>query len=198
VNPKQIELFPKQTEIDADGYGNLVKLPLGFHREKRKWSTFLDVKTLEPLPKNVVFEAEGASFSEEDLEKILQLAEVPPQIQIKLCKTVYKASRKIRPCLTEALKTGLRGTKENHEMRLAIAVEYLAAKFPVDQICSLFKSQVDYSERKTRYQIEHAQKKGYRPFKCSKIKSFGFCIGEACPIFRKTKRVFEREVEALQ
>jgi len=198
VNPKQLELFPKQTEIGSEGFGSLVKLPLGFHQVEKKWSEFLNLETFEPLPKKAILEAEGVSFSQEDLEKIVQLAEAPPQVQVKLCKTVYKSSQKIRPCIIEALKIDLRGSKEHHRMRLAIAIEYLAAKFPVDQICFLFKSQKDFSEEKARYQIEHAKKKGYKPFKCSKIKSLGFCIGEACPIFRKTKRAFEREVEALQ
>jgi len=198
VNPKQLEVFPKQTEIGSDGFGNLVKLPLGFHQVEKKWSKFLNLETFEPLPREALFDVEGVSFSEEDLEKIVQLAEAPPQVQVKLCKTVYKSSRKIRPCIIEALKTDLRGSKEHHRMRLAIATEYLAAKFPVDQICSLFESQSDYSEKRTRQQIEHAKMKEYKRFKCSTIKSLGFCIGEACPIFRRTKRVFEGAVEALQ
>jgi hypothetical protein len=198
VNPKQLELFPKQTEIDSEGFGNLVKLPLGFHRVEKKWSKLLDLETFEPLPKTALFDARGVSFSEEDLEKIEQLAEAPPQIQTKLSKTVYKSSRKIRPCILEALKTDLRKTKEHHLMRLAIATEYLAANFSVEEIRDLFKTQKDYDEKEATRQIRHAKKKGYKPFKCSKIKSLGFCIGEACPIFRRTKRTFEREVEALQ
>ncbi len=83
-------------------------------------------------------------------------------------------------------------------MRLAIAVEYLAAKFSEEETRDLFKTQLDYDEKEATRQIRHAKKRGYKPFKCSKIKSIGFCIGEACPIFRKSKRAFEREVEALQ
>jgi len=173
-------------------------LPLGFHRVEKKWSKFLDLETFEPLPKTSLLDAEGVSFSEEDIEKIEQLAEAPPQIQTKLSKTVYKSSRKIRPCILEALKTDLRKTKEHHLMRLAIATEYLAANSSVEEIRDLFKTQMDYDQREATRQIEHAKKKGYKPFKCSKIKSLGFCIGEACPIFRRTKRDFEREVEALQ
>jgi len=197
INPNTIELFPKQTKIDPDGFGNCIKLPLGIHQEEKKWSKFLDLKTLQPLPKKAILYAGGVSFSEKDLAKIVQLAEAPPAIQIKLSKTVYKRSKKIRPCILEALKADLRKTQGHHLMRLAIATEYLAADYPVEEIRDLFSSQLDYDPKKTMTQIEHAKKKGYKPFKCSKIKTLGFCIGEACPIYRRTQRNFEREVEAL-
>lgn len=197
VNPNTIELFPKQKEIDPDGFGNCIKLPLGLHQREKKWSKFLDLETLQPLPKEAILEAEGVSFSEKDLEKIVQLAEAPPQIQIKLCKTVYKQSKNIRPCIIEALKTDLRGSQEHHKMRLAIATEYLAANYSLEEIRDLFSSQLDYDEKESTTQIEYAKKRGHKPFKCAKIKTLGFCIGEACPIFRRTKRTFERAVEAL-
>lgn len=197
INPNTVELFPKQKKIDSDGFGNCIKLPLGFHQEEKKWSKFLNLETLQPLPKEAILDAEGVFFSEKDLAKIVQLAEAPPAIQVKLCKTVYKRSKKIRPCILEALKTDLRKTKEHHLMRLAIATEYLAADHPLEEVRNLFSSQLDYNEKETTKQIEYAKKRGYKPFKCSKIKTLGFCISEACPIFRRTKRTFEREVEAL-
>jgi len=36
------EIFPKQTEIEKDGFGNLVKLPLGIHLSTKKFSCLLD------------------------------------------------------------------------------------------------------------------------------------------------------------
>jgi hypothetical protein len=36
------EIFPKQVKVDEDGFGNLVKLPLGVHRKTGKRSYFLD------------------------------------------------------------------------------------------------------------------------------------------------------------
>jgi len=198
VNHKEVELFPKQTMIE-NGFGNCVKLPLGLHRVENKWSRFLEHETLQPLPRESILHAQGASFSEKDLEKIIQLAKAPSQIQRKLCRTIYKsATRKIRPCIIEALKADLKGDMEHHKMRLAIAVEYLAAKFSVDQTLALFKDQTDFNEVKTRYQVEHASRKEYKPFKCSKIRGLGFCIGESCPIYRRNQRDFDREVATLQ
>jgi len=43
------ELFPKQEEVPPDGFGNLVKLPLGIHRVSGRRAVFVDPETLEPL-----------------------------------------------------------------------------------------------------------------------------------------------------
>jgi hypothetical protein len=72
LNPKQIEVFPKQGELDdARSFGNLVKLPLGFHRVEKKWSRLLNPETFEPLPNEVLLNCWGVSFSEADLAKMM-------------------------------------------------------------------------------------------------------------------------------
>ena len=76
LNPKQIEVFPKQTTLTKDRpFGNLVKLPLGFHQVEKKWSQFLDLESFEPLPSTCLFNVEGISFSETDIDKILSFQE---------------------------------------------------------------------------------------------------------------------------
>ena len=85
LSPKQVELFPKQSELDGlRSYGNLVKLPLGFHRVEKKWSRFLDPQTFEPLPNEVLLDCWGLSFSEADLAKIMSFEE-KKNVQLKLC-----------------------------------------------------------------------------------------------------------------
>lgn len=72
LNPKEVEVFPKQTELTKDRpYGNFVKLPLGFHQEERKWSRILDPETFEPLPVEALLSCWGISFSEVDIAKIM-------------------------------------------------------------------------------------------------------------------------------
>lgn len=72
LNPKQIEVFPKQDELtEAAPYGNFVKLPLGFHRVEKKWSRLLNPETFEPLPLEHLLSVEGISFSEADLNKVM-------------------------------------------------------------------------------------------------------------------------------
>ncbi len=46
------EFFPKQGNRGADGFGNLVRLPLGFHQKKKVWSTIPDLPATGVLPTN--------------------------------------------------------------------------------------------------------------------------------------------------
>src|SRR3990167_7021040 len=43
------ELFPKQDTVEGDGYGNLVKIPMGLHRGSGKRSLIFHPETLTPL-----------------------------------------------------------------------------------------------------------------------------------------------------
>jgi len=84
LNPKLVEVFPKQTALTADRpYGNFVKLPLGKHQACGRWSRFLDLETFEPLPSNCLSEVQGLNFSERTVQKILSFEE-QKHIQIKL------------------------------------------------------------------------------------------------------------------
>jgi len=94
---------------------------------------------------------------------------------------------KVRPCIEAALNAPLHGG-EGHLMRLAVATEYLNRGFSVSEVVTLFSSQVDFNEFKTRYYVEDAKRKGYKPFKCATIRSLGFCLGDKCPIYRKRLR----------
>ena len=83
INPKLVEVFPKQTELTKDRpYGNLVKLPLGLHRKAEKWSYFLNLETFKPLLKSCIFNVQGVSFLESELAIICSF-EDKKHVQIK-------------------------------------------------------------------------------------------------------------------
>jgi len=76
LNPKQFEVFPKQTKLTEERpFGNLVKLPLGLHQVEKKYSKFLSLDTFKPQSPACLFTTEGISFSEADLDKILSFQE---------------------------------------------------------------------------------------------------------------------------
>jgi hypothetical protein len=131
----------------------------------------LETKLLETICKEII--------AKEKLERIL--AE-------KRRLTPFKGKGGIRPCLETALKLPLH-KGEGHKMRHAIATEYLNKGFTVPQVADLFRSQVDFNEERSRYFVEDAQKKAYKPFKCSKIEELGFCLEASCPIYKKRHRV---------
>ncbi len=71
LNPKEVEVFPKQTELSVDRpFGNFVKLPCGFHQVEKKWSRFLDPSTFEPLSLSILSDVQGINFLESDLKEI--------------------------------------------------------------------------------------------------------------------------------
>jgi len=71
LNPKLVEVFPKQTELTRDRpFGNFVKLPCGLHRVEQKWSRILDHETFAPMPTEALLKFWGICFSEVDLAKI--------------------------------------------------------------------------------------------------------------------------------
>jgi len=111
------------------------------------------------------------------------------EIRAKRRKTYKfdKASRTARPCIEVALSLPLH-KGEGHKMRLGVAVEHLCKGFSMDEVVDLFRSQVDFNESKTRYFVTDAQRKGYKPFKCSTIKELGFCLGESCSIFKRRRK----------
>jgi len=100
----------------------------------------------------------------------------------------HPEGNQIRPCIIEALQTGLDG-EYGHLMRLAIAVEYLNNGHTVDQIVLLFQTQDDFDARKTRNMVEHAKKRAYKPRKRETLQKYGFCHGQHCTVCIKAGRI---------
>ncbi|MHC4122426.1 MAG: TOTE conflict system archaeo-eukaryotic primase domain-containing protein [Planctomycetota bacterium] len=50
-----IELFPKQDRVNKDNFGNLIKLPLGIHKESGNRSYFMDFDNLKETDKDILF-----------------------------------------------------------------------------------------------------------------------------------------------
>jgi len=59
---KEVELFPKQTDVGGR-FGNMMKLPLGLHRKEKKWSLILNPESLEPLTSKALLEVRPATLS---------------------------------------------------------------------------------------------------------------------------------------
>ena len=55
---EEIELFPKQDELDDGGLGSLIRGPLGVHRTCGRRFGFLDLETLEPVARTFEDELE--------------------------------------------------------------------------------------------------------------------------------------------
>ena len=73
----EVEIFPKQNRLPANGMGNLIKLPLGIHRKSNQYSYFVDLERnsvenqhrylmmMQKIPRERFFEIEtSCRFSE--------------------------------------------------------------------------------------------------------------------------------------
>lgn len=164
----------------------LARVPYSIHEETKQPCVPINLKH-EPL---LVFSLEGyRNYGvSEDLFR-LTLNEVLSVEKHKTKTALHVPSKfngKIRPCIKAALEKPLEGSS-GHLMRLAIAIEFLNAGWKTEDVAELFQNQHDYSFEKSRYMVEHALKRGYKPRKCRTIQAYGFCLEEACPIFRKRK-----------
>jgi len=102
-----------------------------------------------------------------------------------MVKVPSRRKWQIRPCLLSALKSG----EMPHEMRMALCYEAYCAGLNRGQIVDLYRSLHDFDEAHTQYQVnwllDRKQGKEIKPYRCKTIQKKGWCLGEACPMFRR-------------
>jgi len=184
---KGLELETLDQSVIGD-LKRLARIPYSVHEKTGKLChpialnhQFYDPKSLE------IYREHGldTSLIREVIKEITSREKIQRSKHVR--SKIYVSNSKIRPCILEALKKPLEG-EEGHLMRLAIAVEFLNKGYSVDQVVDLFRAQGDFSERKTRYYVEDAKRKGYKPFRCSKIRKLGFCLENSCEIYRRRRK----------
>lgn len=208
---KEIERYPKQKSVKSSkgGYGNQIKVPLGFHWKVGKRSMVVDPYSLEPVefvevtsavklrdipeppvekksPKNkstVKKSGEKQSSTEKSKTSKRTFEEICNQ----QTEAVYP-SREMRPCIRGVIDSvvQLKGG-EGHQMRVAIAAEALRCGLNQEQAIDLFRRQRDFDKKTTRGHIQYIWNNDYKRYSCEKLQdqcgSFvkGYC--EKCPLF---------------
>jgi len=171
------------------GIKRLARIPYSIHEKTGKPCHPISLSHQFINPKNLeVYRVYGLDTSMiQDICRELKLEEAFQEVLTceKKDSNIYKTG-KVRPCIQEALKRHLED-KEGHLMRLAIAVEFLNKGYSVNRVVDLFRAQGDFDPSRTRYYVEDAKRKGYKPFRCSTIKKLGFCLGVSCSIYKKRK-----------
>ena len=100
IPEEELEIFPKQDEVGKDerDFGNLVKLPLGKHRKKEKWSVLTNIT--------------GNRVEGIEVLKSVKKSPVPPLLI------------GLRPCFKRAIISGLQlNGSSGDEFRLAMLCE---------------------------------------------------------------------------
>ncbi|MEM3706013.1 MAG: hypothetical protein QXX59_08920 [Candidatus Bathyarchaeia archaeon] len=149
LNPREIELFPKQTELTPERpYGNFVKLPLGKHQAAGKWSRLLDFETFQPIPNENLLECFGISFSEADTAKIMSFkAEKSIQVPLKLHELMMPLPSGEEEQAAEFLaRFWVRGRRNQLEMAflgfcIKRGIAYESARRIIERVCDLTRDE---------------------------------------------------------
>jgi len=137
---KKMEVFPKQTKISKNSYGNLVKLPFATHRKNGNKSKIL---------------VDGVFVSNFDELKVgaIDISSYQlPEVKKNQCQKPVK-SEGVRLIFAWALKQKLTD-EEGHWMRIAITREYFnnGMKNP-DDLANLFKLQPDFDFEISKHHV---------------------------------------------
>jgi putative DNA primase/helicase len=168
------EVFPKQTEVEGERFGNLVKLPFQFNNRTKARSQIINPETMQPFEKqdaiNYLMALPDSVFSVDSLNEVKQ----------ELVKNgayfydVFKLEN-IKPCIVKAYddKLILHGKGDaGHDFRLAVAGDLIYNGATPEQVHDYFKIQPDYSQKKTADQIKTIEDYiagGKKPTGCKRL-----------------------------
>lgn len=188
-NPK-VELFPKQIKLEEEGFGNLVKVPLGLHQKSKKWSCLLNPETFEPLPTESIFEIEGTFVRDRDIEEIKRIVEdEKPSYWFSREgeeKEPYKGD--VPPCIQAILKGIEEGTRNDTAIRLVCFYLNFCKVEPQKALTSLrewnIKNKPPLNEAELGIILQSALR-GHYNFGCNDLILKQFCNRETCLFIEK-------------
>lgn len=176
----ECEVFPKQSSIGKDGYGNLVKVPFATHQvHKTRSSVFVCGESVSEI-KDLNVEILDLSDYKIPERKVVEKAD-------KVVSIEYKG--RIRPCIESALNKQLTG-RHGHLMRIAVCREYYnsGVKDPV-KLVDLFRKQEDFSYEESMKGVLSIISKDSKNVRCSKlrIEASMFVNCDECELYGRRK-----------
>lgn len=175
------EVFPKQEKIEKNGYGNLVKVPLATHQIYKTKSQIMVKGEFVRNFTNLEVEILDISAFKIPEEKTVEKKVVPAKHVVRVNGQVKTM---IRPCIRNALKMQLTGDSGNF-MRVAICREHNnAGVHDPEELTKLFRTQADFSHRKTIYHVNKILEKSLPNVKCETLRERGgeFVNCAGCPL----------------
>jgi DNA primase large subunit len=178
-----------EVQVTKDEVARLVAEEIRAHMEEK-----LDVMTDLELPQDVVDRIEKLRQRHLALRK-MQEEEMPKE-------TVVDA---FPPCVQKLYKTALEKGHLSHIERFTLTSFLLNAGMPVEKVVECFRPASDFSEKMTRYQVEHiAGGRGagqkYVPPKCDTLRTHGICTGgdEICERAWRPLRYYQRKIRLMK
>ncbi|MBS7633133.1 DNA primase large subunit PriL [Candidatus Bathyarchaeota archaeon] len=175
--------------LRLDDVTRLLKEEVRRHIEQR-----LDVQDLPVLPAKLIEIAEK-------MKKLVEETIGKPEREgfpTTITQTAFP------PCIQSLYQAFTTGKHLSHIGRFTLTAFLANIGMPTESIIDLFKSFSDYSERMTRYQVEHiAGEKGsrtrYVPPKCETLKTHGICINpdELCQRIYHPLTYYRRKIQKI-
>lgn len=116
-----------------------------------------------------------AKFSGEIAEAGKRVLLLIPKLEVA---AVSVGRENYPPCIRKLLEDLALSINLPHTARVALAIYLVSAGVPTDKIVDYFRSAPDFSEKTTRYQVEHIRARKYNMPSCSTMDSYGICIAD--------------------
>lgn len=110
---EHVELFPKQTSLQGKQLGNLVKLPLGYHKKAGKWSS-INLENVKPYRLDVSRIQLPAPKTFEERPRLEGYKGRDPNCIIKIKRGVKKGARNNAGIVYASYLTNFRQLQSNH------------------------------------------------------------------------------------
>jgi len=180
----------------------LCRIPLSIHQVSGEKCILVD-RNLKPTKIRSINFYRTYGLKREHLISAVKRVKVKMEKKKKMLKKIREQQREeweikhgyvgeIRPCFLKRMEEG----EMCHQQRLALLIEaFYSGKRTEDELVELFRCFNDFNERITRTQVQwflkNLVKNGkctVKPYRCSTIQEYGWCLGEECPTYRKRKR----------
>lgn len=187
-----IECFPKQREVEAGGYGNLIRLSFSRHQKKGTEYRYIN-DNFEPVDEFEVIPIDISGFVTKDSYQPPAHTEdengepMPPM-------RAPAAKGGVPPCLQTCLENNTELTGGGgHYARIAIVCAYRDMGLKFHAISRLFSNQADYDPTETAKQVKSVLRKdGGYSYSCRTLREkcgrFVLQYCDNCPRGRRFKK----------
>lgn len=165
------EVFPKQRNLEAGDYGNLVRCDFGKHQRKQTWSHFVDT-VFNEIEEVEIKTIDISGFKAWEQKKHPSSTSHPTPTQEHVPMTHPQSGGSIPPCLVSLLAENVQlvGTG-GHYVRIAITSAFAEAGVGFEGLCRLFSKQDDYCAEETVKQVRSILKTDGYSFSCPTLRA---------------------------
>ena len=180
--PHNIEIFPKQDRLRADGFGSLIKLPLGVHKKSGRRSYFFANNFDTPVEPMKLLRHVPSMFAatlSEVTNATKHLWEAPP---LPTSAAAGKALKGMPPCIKTILEGVSEGARDSCLFNLAVYFLKLKKLSPSKALDAVLawneKNSPPLSSGFVQYKVNYVAGSGYDRLSCRMDEMQEFCSSD--------------------